>query len=198
MVWDSPLSFDAGEGYSDRAFDRAARAWVAEQVRKGLVETGALSVRPFSGCPHWALSCAVLGLPFGDGIEGLSLSSSPADEPAPGKGVVIEVHPAVALAALWLDRRIAAPFPRYKGPKAEPGMPAEIARRLEFPSQAGKDDDALDACTAFRLGEQLRDGGARVLGGLTGGGYLMPVGPSADEIQRVYEAHQVKIRSQKR
>lgn len=183
-VWDSPLSFDLEEGFSDRVFDRAARAWVAAKVREGLIEPGAVSVRPFSGCPHWALSCQVLGLPFGEGIEGLSLCGSEVPAPEPGRGVVVEVHPAVALAALWIDRQPDEPFPRYKGSKAGARASAVIAAQLGFPEEAGRDDDALDAFVAYRLGTQMLTGEAAVAGGPPGGGYLLPRKGCAAEIGR--------------
>ena len=183
VVWDSPLSFDPGVGFSDRSIDRAARAWVSAKVSEGLIEAKAVSVVPFSGCPHWVLSCHVLGLPFGQEIEGLSLHAATESEemPAPGRSFVVEVHPAVALAALWIDRRIDAPFPRYKGSAAR-DVPAVVASQLGFPEQAGEDDDALDAFIAYRLGTQVISGEARVVGDPAAGGYLLPAGGCATEI----------------
>ena len=185
VVWDSPLAFDPSEGFSDRAFDRAARAWVSAKVREGLIEPKAVSVLPFSSCPHWALSCQVLGLPFGEGIGGLAAYSRESAKPDPRKGFVVEIHPAVALAAIWIDRRIGQPFPRYKGDKAERDAPARIAAALEFPEEAGQDDDALDAFMAYRLGTQLLTGEAAVFGDDLGGGYLLPHGGCAAEIDEL-------------
>jgi len=182
VVWDSPLAFDPSEGFSDRAFDRAARAWVSAKVREGLIEPKAVSVLPFSGCPHWALSCQVLGLPFGEGIAGLAAYSRADQGPEPGKGVVVEIHPAVALAACWIDRRIGEPFPRYKGRGAGRQAPARIAAKLGLPEEAGQDDDALDAFMAYRLGSHLLTGEAVVFGDDLGGGYLLPADGCATEI----------------
>lgn len=180
VVWDSPLSFDPDVGFSDRAIDRAGRAWVSAKVAEGLIEVKAVSVRPFSGCSHWALSCHVLGLPFGQGIGGLSLygASDSVEMPAPGRGFAVEVHPAVALAALWIDRGIDAPFPRYKGATAK-DVPTVVASRLGFPEEAGVDDDALDAFIAYRLGTQVVSGEACFVGDPLAGGYLMPAGGCA-------------------
>ena len=47
----SPLTFDPAEGFSDRSFDRAARAWVAKNTLEGCIQRGAVSVRPFSRLP---------------------------------------------------------------------------------------------------------------------------------------------------
>ncbi len=183
VAWDSPLAFDPAEGFSDRPFDRAARAWVAKNVREGRIQQGAVSVRPFSGCPHWVHSCHVLGLPFGERIAGLAPYSAPLEKPEPGRGLVMETHPAVALAALWIELELEEPFPRYKGSKATAGVPAAIAERLGFPEEAGVDDDALDAFMAYRLGAQFLNRESRFIGDPGTGGYLLPDNGPASEIQ---------------
>ncbi len=185
VVWDSPLAFDPSYGFSDRCIDRAARSWMIVNVRAGLIEAGAVAVRPFSGCPHWVFSCHVLGLPFGEKINGLSLYSSKAWKPKAGNGFVIEVHPAVALAALWIDMQIETPFPRYKGSGAQQ-TPALIAATLGFPSEAGENDDALDAFVAYHLGTQLLAGEASLVGDPCRGGYLLPRTSGAEEIARKF------------
>ena len=86
VAWDSPLTFDPARGFSDRPIDKAVRSWVKHRVKEGQIEKGAVSVRPFSGCPHWALSCYVLGLPFGPKPKGLQVASSKFQRPVPGNG----------------------------------------------------------------------------------------------------------------
>ncbi|HUP24010.1 MAG TPA: DUF429 domain-containing protein [Thermoanaerobaculia bacterium] len=184
IVWDSPLAFSPTEGFSDRPIDRAARAWRSEKVREGRIEDKAVAVRPFSGCPHWAISCHALGLPFGDTIDDLTLYAPNEADPKPDHGLVVEVHPAVALAALWIDRQIEGSFPRYKGSKAERGGPKAIAERLDFPVEASEDDDALDAFVAYYLGRQVARGESAVVGVTNRGSYLLPTGQSAAEISR--------------
>jgi hypothetical protein len=88
----------------------------------------------------------------------------------------------VALAALWIDRKIDALFPRYKGSAHRDG-PEVIATRLGFPEAAGEDDDSLDAFIAYRLGTQVLSGKACFVGN-PAGGYLLPTGRCATEIAR--------------
>ena len=58
ITWDAPLSFDPEHSFSDRPIDKAVRKAIAAHPR---VSKGAVSVLPFSGCPHWAISCHILG-----------------------------------------------------------------------------------------------------------------------------------------
>lgn len=119
--------------------------------------------------------------PFGQGIDGLSLYISSVEMSARGRGFAVEVHPAVALAALWIDSGINAPFPRYKAAAAR-DVAAVVASRLGFPEEAGVDDDALDAFIAYRPGTQVVSGEACFVGDPAAGGYLLPAGGGATEI----------------
>ena len=69
IAWDAPLSFDGTISYSDRPIDKAVRAFIANEPR---LKGGAVYALPFSGCPHWAITCDVLGLPIG-GERGVQL-----------------------------------------------------------------------------------------------------------------------------
>lgn len=182
VAWDSPLTFDPARGFSDRPIDKAVRSWVKHRVKEGQIEKGAVSVRPFSGCPHWALSCYVLGLPFGPKPKGLQVASSKFQRPVPGTGLVIETHPAVALAMQWVEMGVAEPLPTYKGSKSLKGSANRIAERLGFPAEAGEDDDTLDAFVAWRLARDFVNGRAVFVGEPQQGGYLLQEGPSAAEI----------------
>lgn len=175
LAWDTPLSFDATICMSDRAVDRVVRRWSKQLVARARTEPKAVSVLTFSKCPHWAITCATLGIPYGTPPAGLRLGASPSDGPK----LALEVHPAVAMAMRWEDLRIERPFPRYK---KMPSACADIAAALGFPDDAGRDDDALDAYAGFWLASAFVRGEARVLGDRVSGGYLVPVGATFEAL----------------
>ena len=177
VAWDAPLSF-ASSHYSDRAVDRATRKWVKEQIAEGRLAKGAVSVLPFAGCPHWAITCATLGMPFASpsARHTWKLVERPDDITSPS---VIEVHPAVALALMWVERRVPTPMPRYKG---DADACAAIAKALELPWNEGDDDDALDALVAYQLAVAFRENRARWLGNPANGGYVVMRSALADEL----------------
>lgn len=186
IAWDSPLSFDAGNGYSDRPVDKRVRKWIKGQIREGRLATGAVNVLPFAGCPHWAISCAALGLPFaasaGGGRWRLAESANESGHR------VIEVHPAVALARWWIAAgrtRPRPPLPKYKGIKKADRAPALATIRdglnhafahLAIPEAAIQDDDHLDAWVAWRMATDFDNGQAAWVGSPSEGGYVLPVG----------------------
>lgn len=177
VAWDAPLSFAPGN-YSDRAVDRVVRKWIKAQVAENHLAKRAVSVLPFAGCPHWAITCATLGLPFvpEPGSRAWKLVESPKAINAPS---VIEVHPAVALALMWVERGVPTPMPRYKG---DPDACASIVTALDLPAEAGKDDDVLDAFIAYQLAVAFREDRARWLGGPAEGGYVVMRSSLADEL----------------
>lgn len=185
IAWDAPLTFDPVHGFSDRPVDRAARSWVAQKVKEERIEPTAVSVLPFAGCSHWAISCHVLGFPFGLRPGGLEIAPAIYKPPLQGRGFVVEVHPAVALAALWLDKGCREAFPRYKGGKAFKSKPRSIAERLGFTDLLEKgdpSDDTLDAYMAWWLADRFTHGEAVLVGEPASGGYLLPTGATADEL----------------
>lgn len=174
IAWDAPLSYDHAN-HSDRLVDRAARAWAKRQVELGRFHPKAVHALPFAGVPHWAVTCHALGLPFGDPPEGLRLVQDP---PLDGP-VAIEVHPAVALGAWWVESGCSEPMPRYKG---DSSACARIVSVLGFPAAAAVSDDTLDAYVACRLGELFLSGGASWVGNPAIGGYVMPRCTATDEL----------------
>ena len=169
IAWDAPLSFDITDFY-DRRVDKAVRKWIKTQEANRHFSEKAINVRAFAGLSHWAISCFTLGLPFGQPPRGLALLSGVPTKEQIGL-FAIEVHPAVAMGAKWISRQFSDPFPRYKG---NPTACAEIAERLCFPKDAGKNDDTLDAYAAYWLGQLFLSGEASWLGNPATGGYVMP------------------------
>lgn len=177
IAWDAPLSFDPANGYSDRPVDRDVRAWV-----KGLgtrIGSSAVSVLPFSGCPHWAISCAVLGMPFGKAPAGLLLAATP----SAGDKLVIEVHPAVSIARWWNALVTDMPMPRYKRGKTTTAKDVRNAldrigsglAPLAIPQAALVDDDHLDAWVAWKMAAGFLQGKAGWIGSPKSGGYVVPI-----------------------
>lgn len=180
IAWDAPLRFDARHSMSDRPVDRVVRAWCKQRLREGVLAPKAVSVLPFAGCPHWAITCASLGFPYGTPPSGLRVASAPDD----GERLVVEVHPAVAMAMRWCDLGLTDAFPRYKG---DPAACRRIGQALAFPEDAWVDDDALDAYAAFWLAESFLSGAATLFGWAVAGGYVLPVGPSLAGLQHAHE-----------
>jgi hypothetical protein len=179
IAWDAPLSF-AKTDLCDRGADKVARAWVRRHVEAGRFAPMAIGVRPFAGLSHWTVSCLTLGLPFGDKPVGLRLADRALTL---GGGLfVIEVHPAVALGLLWLDRGVPEPMPRYK---QNPEACRYICSVLSFPAQAAADDDTLDAFVGNYLAEQFILGRADWFGSPEQGGYVLP---KTEGVRELYEA----------
>lgn len=178
IAWDAPLSF-APTDLSDRTVDKVVRAWAQSYVNRRRFAEKAVSVRIFSGLPHWVVSCASLGFPFGTPPSGLQLADAApgTSEPRP---LVVEVHPAVAIGAWWLASACPDPLPRYKG---DARACARVAAELDFPPTSGKDDDTLDSFVAYRLGELFIQGDARWLGSARTGGYVMPSCAATSELE---------------
>jgi len=183
IAWDAPLAFKQEYGYSDRPFDVVMRRFVAEKVKVGRLQRGAVSVRPFSGCPHWALTCAVLGIPFGSRPRGLRMAWERDGFPYNEGAYLVEVHPAVTLALWWLEAGCNKAMPRYKGASIE--QLKDIARRLrrfKIPIAACKNDDALDAWVAWRMGADMLTGDACWFDDPKEGGYVLPFTAAQNDI----------------
>lgn len=179
VAWDAPLTFNPEYGYSDRPIDKAVRKFIAEQVRVGTFEKGAISALPFSGCPHWAITCAALGLPFGGPSFDLPLEAAALEEPG---AYLVEVHPAVAIGLWWLADGDGT-LRRYKPGGAT--RAAAAARSLQalapvLQERTGlgpaffRDADTTDAAVAFSTALAFVQGEARWLGSPQDGGYVIP------------------------
>ena len=196
LLWDAPLVGPPSNdppprsAYSQRTAERFfSRAATGFKTPKGI------SVLPYSGCPHWAITRASLGLPvcgrFGVPMEELPFRlATDAAEFAAGGRRVVESHPAVA-AWLWL-RKIGEPDRAwaYKGAKAGVGI-AEMWAGLRTawsatlspgvlrtidPLPEPADDDELDAAVGWVLGTALAAGDPAVdiLGDAATGGFAVP------------------------
>ena len=177
IAWDAPISFSVAS-YSDRLIDKITRRWVKSKVESGLLEKGAVNALPFSGLSHWVISCMSLGLPFGERIEGLSLYPEQACDHRSGANL-LEVHPAVSMACMWLDREVEQLFPIYKKSKAQRKL---IVETLDFPVVCIESDDILDAYVAYLMAGMFVENKAHSLCSPSAGSYVLPRGASFNEL----------------
>jgi len=183
VAWDAPLSFSPTFGFSDRPIDKTVRAFVAEQVKakNGGFENGAISALPFSGCPHWAITCEAVGTPFGDRQRFLMPTSR--DELKERGSYLIEVHPAVTIGMWWLEQGLPPALRRYK-PGGGVGRVAAGENRKALVSflqaRTGlaecffQTDDRVDATVAWTMARDFAAGKACWVGDPECGGYVLP------------------------
>ena len=199
VCWDAPLT---GPPYPDHssgnrsASDEDKVAPYSQRVIESLISKAdnklpeGISTMPYSGCSHWAITRAALGLPrVGPWDRPIAeLPFTPCFENRPPKqpgAYVTEVHPALAL---WLWGLEAG----HKGPwnyKKDPGSRDELWTCLktfwasQYPRSLGtwapeqvRNDDELDAWVAFALGRLWVDWPEEVrLAGDNGtGSFLLP------------------------
>jgi hypothetical protein len=176
IAWDAPLSYDRGDFY-DRRVDKVARAWIKQHVSLGHLRTRRSTPGRSPVCRTGRSPVTRSGCRSARRLPACSwLHEAPAD----GQHlVVIEVHPAVALGAWWIEAGCSEPLPRYKG---KPEACRRIAEALSFPPGCSAGDDALDAFIAYRLGELLLGRGACSVGSSQAGGYVMPRCSATDQL----------------
>lgn len=188
VAWDAPLSSDTNDFY-DRNIDRCVRIWIHTKVREGHLVAGAVNARAFAGVPHWVISCKALGLPYGNKLGSLELYRTRTFAPDIEGNYVVEVHPAVAMACMWVDKGITEPFPRYKNVRVEIGRTARksIVETLDFPEVCIYDDDVLDAYVAYLMADYFIKNKASFVSNPLSGSYVLPHGASFDEIRAELE-----------
>ena len=196
LLWDAPLTGPPPGAPSPRAaYSQRIAERFFSRAATGYKTPRGISVLPYAGCPHWAITRASLGLPvcgrYGRPLEELPFRlTTDAAEIAAGGRRVVESHPAVAA---WLWLRTAGEPQRawaYKGAKAGVGIDVmwaelrtawaatlspDVVRAVEtLPEPA--DDDALDAAVGWVLGTALAAGDPAVdiLGDAATGGFALP------------------------
>jgi len=107
VCWDSPLtgppvSVIEGEEANGSAFSQRPIESFFSRTQTGFKTPRGISIRGYSGCPHWALSRSLIGLPrtgpFDKDTLPFQLVSDDGQRPMRGR-CVVEVHPGLAL---WL------------------------------------------------------------------------------------------------
>ncbi len=196
VCWDAPLtgppaSVLSGAAAKGAAFTQRPIESFFSRAGTGFKTPKGISVLGYSGCPHWAITRNLLGLPrvgrFDAHVESLPLFPLTDQHPRPMHGCcIVEVHPAVAL---WLwsrqRRRLTASW-LYKKERSVlrelwlelltvPGVAEALCQVQTVP----KSDDELDARVAYVLGRLWLDDPASVvlLGDADTGSFLIPVVP---------------------
>ena len=142
------------------------------------MEKSSVNALPFSGLSHWVISCEALGIPYGEALSGLSLYEHSTFAGEQGQ-FLVEVHPAVSMACLWLDADIKEPFPVYKKSRE---ARRSIVESLGFPDACIESDDVLNAYVAYLMAESFLVGKSTSLCTLEDGSYVLPNGEAFDEL----------------
>lgn len=202
VCWDAPLTGPRDpavpgawpQDYSQRLIEQFFSRYAT-----GFKTPAGISVRPYSGCPHWALSRALIGLPrVGPwDLPEAELPFRPLLEgkqpPNPG-AYVVEVHPAVAL---WLWCSPLRPAEASWDYKKDSGVFSELRDMLlhltRLPDISPQDDDELDALVAYVLGIKWlsQDGSVVLLGNRSSGSFLVPNNGTISEAFAAFMAQQV-------
>jgi hypothetical protein len=194
ICWDAPLtgppsSVVGGAAAAGAAFSQRPIESFFSRGSTGFKTPKGISVQGYSGCPHWALTRCMLGLPrvgtFDAAADSLPFLLLTREEQRPARGrCVVEVHPAVALWLWCREGRSAGASWQYK--KDEAVLLELWEELLEVPAVAGvlshvrammpKSDDELDARVAYALGRLWLDApdAVMLLGDADSGSFLVP------------------------
>lgn len=193
VCWDSPLTGPpsavvTGGSALGSAFSQRPIESFFSRAGTGFKTPPGISVRGYSGCPHWALSRALLGLPrvgsYDASLSDLPFSLIDVDTPPTTGFHVVEIHPAVAI-WLWCreqrDSNASWDYKKFASVSAELWRllltNPNIARILSAVSnQIPKSDDMLDARVGYVLGRLWleRSGLVTLLGNADHGTFLLP------------------------
>lgn len=206
ICWDAPLtgppsSVLAGAAASGAAFSQRPIESFFSRAATGFKTPQGISVQGYSGCPHWALTRSLLGLPrvgkFDAPVASLPFLPLMRDEQRPARGrCVVEVHPAVALWLWCRDARDETASWQYKKDRALLlrlwelllHLPAVAAVLSTVRATAPSCDDQLDARVAYALGRLWLDNPASVvlLGDADSGTFLVPRVSGVEEAFRSF------------
>ena len=227
VCWDAPLTgppplSTAFDGQGPKGSDLSQRPIEAffSRNKNGLKVPKGISVMPYSGCPHWTISRALLGLPrMGpyDQADGLPFQLCTTNDPPSSGPLIVEVHPAVAL-WLWTKEEYESQNDISWQYKKEPETLAKLAKcliaklpegslremlqaiiynNLESTDENGKviggcTDDDLDCFIAYALGTIWLQDNSKVilLGDSDTGSFLVP---NVDDIAKKWKVFRQRI-----
>ncbi len=178
LCWDAPLTVGGyGSGrYYERDIERFFHNHKDFMVPEGI------SVLPFAGCSHWAVTHATFGLPktgkwsfpLADLPFALRETGGPPDQIG---RFVVEVHPAVSL-WLWCRERMPNGPWTYKTRKANRELIWKTFSNViphYLPEREPKNDDEIDSFVACLLGELwITQQNVVLLGCIGTGSFLVP------------------------
>lgn len=107
ICWDSPITMPLDKDNISLT-DRLIESFLREMTKNVI----GVSVRPYSGCPHWTISRHIIGLPIIGDYDKDVIPFEIVRTVEKIKHSIVEVHPAVAV-YFWLDKN----FQQYKGGK---------------------------------------------------------------------------------
>ena len=225
VCWDAPLTGPPGTALGDQGpkgsdlSQRPIEAFFSRNENCFKVPKG-ISVMPYSGCPHWTISRALLGLPrMGpyDQADGLPFQLCTTNDPPSSGHLIVEVHPAVAL-WLWTKEEYEFQNDSSWQYKKEPETLLKLAKCLiarlpegslremlqaiiySNPESAdengkaigGSTDDDLDCFIAYALGTIWLQDNSRVilLGDSDSGSFLVP---NVDNIAEKWKVFRQRI-----
>jgi predicted RNase H-like nuclease len=169
VCWDAPLTGPptavvAGGNARGSDFSQRPIESFFSRRESGFKVPEGISMRGYSGCPHWALSRSLLGLPqvgpFDVNESSLPLVLVTTDNPPIQGRHVVEVHPAVAL-WLWTrnERETGASWKYKKSLEVMSNLwdillaIPRVSEVIGDPLTSGPaSDDELDAIVAYMLG----------------------------------------------
>jgi hypothetical protein len=193
VCWDAPLtgppipiangSEASGSSFFQRSIESFfSRAWTGFKTPLGI------SVRGYAGCPHWAMTRSLIGLPrvgpFDAEASLLPFNLLTTNSPPVYGRCIVEVHPAVAI-WLWC-RSERDPLANWEYKKSREVLHElwNILLRIESIANLFHDnvndvpisDDALDARVAYALGYLWchEPGAVTLLGDGDSGAFLLP------------------------
>lgn len=201
VCWDAPLT---GPANPDEVMfrDGKQRPYTQRCIEqffssnKGIKTPKGISVLPYSGCPHWTLSRALLGLPrvgkWDFPLQDLPFELVEDDGTKKRdwtRRKVVEVHPAIAL-FLW-SKRENANWEYKKVPSIFVDVKTEFLRSVDSSIQIPKcdTDDQLDALVAYVLGRHWLDGnGVVLLGNKDTGHFLTPSASRCGDVAEKFQS----------
>ena len=195
LCWDAPLTgwHEQQPSFSQRKIEKFFSRKEFFKTEKGI------SVQPYSGCSHWAISQGCLGLPkigkYHSGVEPPFKLLHTAEQISGEKPMVVETHPALALWVWWKKNGLendgfngsgANEKWSYKGSKSEEDSIQKIWEKLlifedtaKFANRAircPENDDELDAFVGWILGMMLveKSDEVEIVGDEAGGAIVLP------------------------
>ena len=205
LCWDAPLTGPSDPRCAGERRDFSQRCIESFFSRREFKTPTGISVLPYSGCPHWAITRSLLGLPR-TGPWDKSYGELPfrllpyTDEEEHGRPAIVEIHPAVA-AWLWCKkekrpRQVNAGWLYKKNREIREWMWDVIRRKTadvpcrDLPKDG--DDDQFDAAVGYLLGvlylkDRARPESSRrviLLGDRATGSFLVP---NADRLRESWE-----------
>ncbi len=173
VCWDAPLTGPQDPdraGVVEKDFSQRLIESFFSRQETGFKTPSGISVLPYSGCPHWAITGSLLGLPrtgpYDASYEDLPFHLLPGvRREGDMRPSVVEIHPAVA-AWLWCKDEKDAPesaagwlYKPKKNKKIRKWMWSVIRTKtsaVACPDPLNGDDDDFDAAVGYLLGMLYR------------------------------------------